>query len=165
MNANCVTTKAKGTRRVLSGASMSVSGAAVWACLCLVGPHLVFGPGLTLSRVYEAVCVVVYALAVTIWFVAPIGGLIGFFLPPHVEGLSRHDAFWLGVRVGAAVGLLVAVVLAAGSAFPSMGDVFRVAWIFGRTMVPVCAVWVGVWILHWTRKPKGPGVIQEGNQL
>lgn len=157
---------------------MSVSGAVVWAVLCLVGPELFFGQSLSLSKVYESVVVVAYAVAITIWIVAPIGGLLGYFLPRHVIGLGRQEAFWLGVRVGAGVGLTVALILAVMSALPSLRSetnwtrvessvtqLFRNLWILGRTMIPVCALWVGVWTLNWTRESARKSLGGEVNSL
>lgn len=146
-------------RRVISGICMSLTGAMAWAVVCLVGPYLWADTTSYSRRLLECAVIAVYAVGITSWFVVPIGGLLGFFLPRMLVGLGRWETFWRGAQFGALSGLVVAILLGVGSGrsngtgwewFTSLlADAGNKTWLLARTMIPLCAIWVGFWVLSW----------------
>lgn len=147
------------TKRTALGALIAASGAFAWA--------LIFcGSGMGGEPWYATLVVALYAVAITSWFVLPIGGVLGALMPRLVRGLNGRKAFLRGTVVGIGVGVLAATLTIAFFEWPALSGSAIIldpsAWLqsirrqfgyFLPTMIPVCAIWVGLWAYRW-REPQ-----------
>jgi len=145
--------------RIVVGAFIAASAAFVWALLSFTWSER------HSSDWYYSPLVAGYAVLVASWFVLPIGGILGAFMPMVIRGCSRRRAFIRGFFLGICAGLFAAILMMVLIEWPDISGqaaiVDRVAWwqsVRGQflgclaTMTPICAVWVGVWALLWSRR-------------
>jgi hypothetical protein len=150
-------------KRIVGGAGIAAGGAFVWALFSFAywfsQRH---NPGETL---FHVIMYAGYAVVVASWFVLPLGAMIGVVMPHVVSRCSRRAAFFRGavVGVGTAViaALLTSVLMEWATITGQATIVDRDAWwravthrfVFNlTTMSLICAVWVGVWAVRWSRK-------------
>src|SRR5215467_12702502 len=147
-------------KRILAGALIAASGAFVWALIT-------FEPGGTrLSEFLGAIpLLAAYAVLITSWFVLPMGGVIGLVMPRIVRDCSAGAAFLRGILVGVGAGLVAAILTTVFMEWPVLSGratiVDRAGWErmvrdrfigHARTMIPICAAWVGYWAYRWSKK-------------
>lgn len=84
------------------------------------------------------------AVLAAIWYVVPLGALVGLALPRLVKNHSGWQAFLRGAGVGLIVACITALLLSQGDEQSFLADMV--------TMFPVCAIWLGVWAARMTRK-------------
>lgn len=151
-------------KRIVAGGLIAVGGAFVWALLIFTyGLLQSHNPGET---IFHAVAYAAYAVILTSWFVLPMGGMLGVIMPTVIRGCSRRSAFVRGALLGVCAAVIAAiftiVVIDQWPYFSGRATIVdRAAWErnvragFIRalmTMVPVCAIWVGVWAYRWSSK-------------
>jgi hypothetical protein len=145
------------TRRVVSGALIAASAAFVWSLVWSVWeqrgwsspdwPTVLFGP--------------LFFVLASSWFVFPLGGLLGVWLPRLVERLRAGASFACGSVLGVLVGCAALVVAFAPVVLHTVGSgiggqqlemvqssVLHRALGYAATMIPLAAVWVGVWAVR-----------------
>jgi len=163
MRASSMTSLAK---RIVVGAFIAACGAFVWALVVFEAsgrsPIEWWFGGIPFWGIPLAAG---YAVLIASWFVLPIGGVLGALMPAVVRGCSRRRAFIRGFFLGICAALVAAIFTMILTEWP---DISRHATIVDRavwwqsvrdaflcclvTMTPICAVWVGVWALLWSRK-------------
>ncbi len=146
--------------RKFAGFCMGVSGAAVWVFGCLFLPEVIFGQRrLDWQSLLEGLVITAYGTGLTAWLSGGLGAAVGHFLPRHLVGRTAQASFLIGAGAGAAAGLAADTIFAICSMrFDSIATLY--AWRrFGEvilhtavTIVPTCAVWVGLWAVWWNRK-------------
>lgn len=136
---------------------MGVSGAAVWVFGCFYLPEIIFGQRrLDIPSLLEGLAIAAYGTVLTSWLSGGLGIAVGHFLPRLLTGRTAWVAFLMGAAVGAAVGLAADVVFTV----LSMGwrsaltlhrwqQVTEPFLIIAATIIPTCAVWVGMWAVRW----------------
>jgi hypothetical protein len=142
-------------KRMASGALVLAAAAYAWALVFLAAPEI---SSTALAELPLLLVILpAYALLITSWFALPLGAVLGVLLPWTTRDSDRIRRAIIGAAVGAVVGTLVAVltVLLEGPNLFS-GDV-QINWDvwlphagrrflrFAATMVPFCAIWIGVW--------------------
>jgi hypothetical protein len=117
-------------KRVVAGALIALSGTFAWAVLHF---RVVFGPGTNRELFAHSIGGPVYAVLITSWFVAPIGGALGAAMPRIVGRCSQFVAFIRGSLPGLCAGSLAAILTV----------VFVDAWavLFGGATVVNRAAW------------------------
>jgi hypothetical protein len=155
-------------KRILAGASIAARGAFAWALVNFISQGRRFGAGLVQIPFAAA-----YAVLVTSWFVLPIGGVLGAAMPRVVRDCSGRAAFFRGAVLGVSVAVLAAILTTLFIEWPMLSGsatiVDHEAWErnvrdqfvgYLATMIPICALWVGVWAKRW-RNQKVPCSNQE----
>jgi hypothetical protein len=149
-------------KRVMAGALITACGAYVWA-------FLIFGWwGWSESHGAEKVLglffIPAYALLITSWFVLPMGGIIGAFMPSVVRSCTSRQAFIRGFILGICASLVAALLTMVLLEWPFISghatkvdpywwpDVSRQFLLYLLTMAPICGLWVGVWALRWSKR-------------
>jgi hypothetical protein len=143
--------------RIVAGISITVAGAFVWAFLWL---RLTDRSG---DWYPDMLIGAAYGVFLTSWFVLPMGVLLGLLLPRMVRPGRKSYSFLIGALLGVACGLAAAALTTLMFVWPSDGVtiVNRDAWLrevlrravkMLATMIPLCAVLVGVWALRLSAK-------------
>ena len=160
-------------KRIVAGALIAAGGAFVWALISFT--YWFFqrhNPGET---IFHVVVYAGYAVLVASWFVLPMGGVPGALMLRVVRGCSPRTAFLRGALLGigaAVIAAIFTIVFTYEWAVPSgrATIVDREAWERGvrnrligylTSMIPVCAIWVGVWAYRWSKRdwPKKPDAV------
>ncbi len=149
-------------KRVMAGAFIAACGAYVWA-------FLIFGwwdwsESQGAERILGLFFIPAYALLITSWFVLPMGGIIGAFMPFVVHGCMSRQAFIRGFILGICSSLVAALLTMVLLEWPIISgqatkvdpywwpDVRRQFLDYLLTMAPICGLWVGVWALRWSKR-------------
>ena len=107
-----------------------------------------------------------YAVLITSWFVLPMGALLGVVMPSVVRGCSFGSAIFRGTLLGISAGVLAAGLTTLFLLFNvgpeiELRNVRDLFVLYSSTMVPFCALWVGVWACRWRRRAE-PGAAPNG---
>jgi hypothetical protein len=145
-------------KRTIAGALIALGGAYVWALVAFMANG--WGKG----ELWSIPLVAGYAVLITSWFVLPIGGLLGLAMPSFIRGCSGGAALFRGALLGVCAGAMAAGLTTVFMEWPSFSVqgtiVDRGAWLrvarseftrFATTMIPFCALWVGVWACRWRK--------------
>lgn len=154
------------TERMVKGAWMAMIG----ACLCGLGCHFylvayAWPYAHFLEKLLRAIFTPFYFALLSSWFAFPIGALLGVWLPRRVKQSKPWASFGFGFTVGAAIGTL-AVLIYLGTVDMRLTDhgVFGqrlkswemsaqyAAAYFSFAVIPISALWVGVWAWLWNRR-------------
>jgi hypothetical protein len=150
-------------KRIAAGALIAASGAFAWALFSFsywfVQRH---NPGET---IFHVVVYAGYAVFVASWFVLPLGAMVGAVMPRVIRQCSRRTALLRGAVLGvftATVAAVLASVLMEWATITGRATIVdREPWwcavtrrfLFDLvTMSFVCALWVGVWAVRWSRR-------------
>ena len=145
---------------------MGVSGAAVWIFGCFYLREIIFGQRrIDIPSLLEGLALTAFGTALTSWLSGGLGIAAGHFLPRQLVGRAAWAAFAIGAVVGATVGLAANVIFAVSS-LDSQSVTTRYGWqrvsemilALGPTIIPTCAVWVGLWAVRW-RSPLPQGFV------
>lgn len=149
------------TQRIVSGALIAASGAFVWS-----GIWIVWQAGGRRSLDWSDWLVgPLLSVVGTSWFVFPVGGLLGVWVPRLVARLQAGASFACGSVLGILVGCAALVVTFAPVALHLVSSdigieqleivqssVLHAAFGYGVTLLPLAAVWVGIWAVRSTWK-------------
>ena len=147
------------SRRVIAGALIASCGAFVWSLIWIVWEQRYrSSPDWTAMLVGP-----VYFVLVSSWFVFPLGGLLGGWLPRLVAQTRRGASFVCGSLLGVLVACAALVVEFAPVVLHTVGSgiggqqlelvqssVLHMALGYAATMIPLAAMWVGVWAVRWS---------------
>jgi ABC-type branched-subunit amino acid transport system permease subunit len=151
-------------KRIVMGAMIAASGAYAWSLLTFEFSEIGAGESRLLFSIWTAPLVAAYAVLITSWFVLPIGGLLGVLMPSVIKSCSGQTAFSRGAFLGICVGLIAALLTTIFMQWPEISgsativnhqayfkSVFHRFTGYLLTMIPICALWVGIWAWRWNR--------------
>ena len=148
------------SRRIVSGALIGASGALAWSLAWSVWEQHDRSPPDWAAMLLGPP----FFVLVSSWFVLPVGGLLGAWLPRLVEGSRPGVAFASGSVLGGLVACAALVAAFAPVVLHTVGSgiggqqlemvqssVLQRSLGYGVTMIPLAAVWVGVWATCWSK--------------
>lgn len=146
------------TRNLGSGVLMAEGGAYLWALVYRLREH--HGVGASPDWLSLLVFPPIFILTSS-WFVLPLGGLLGVWMPRLIERSRSWVSFAFGSILGALIGCAAVLIYLVPITFHTMdsgitgqqlelvqNSIFQSAFRNMVTIIPFAAVWVGLWAVR-----------------